>query len=92
WFQWLLFGSLSLITMLAFRDRLYKKLRGNIPDYVDGPAGELIRIDEPLAAGATCRQEYRGTSWTVINRSLNDIDANTEVKIAEVSGLDLIIK
>ncbi len=92
WVQWLLFGSLSLIAMVAFRGRLYKKLRGDIPDYKDGPAGEFIRIGAPLAAGASCRQEYRGTSWTVINRGLNDIAADTEVKISEVSGLNLIIK
>ena len=92
WLQWLIFGSLSLVTMVAFRARLYAKLRSRGADYEDGLAGKFIRLKSPLTAGASCRQEYRGTTWTVINRSPDDIAGDTEVKIAEVSGLNLIIK
>ena len=92
WVQWLIFGSLSLVTMLAFRGRLYEKLRSRGTDYQDGPVGEFIRLKAPLAAGASCRQEYRGSTWTVVNRSATDITGDTEAKISEVSGLNLIIK
>jgi membrane protein implicated in regulation of membrane protease activity len=92
WTQWLIFGSLSLVTMLAFRGRLYDKLRNRGADYQGGPVGEFIRLEAPLAAGASCRQEYRGSTWTVINRSPSDIAGDTEAKILEVSGVNLIIK
>jgi membrane protein implicated in regulation of membrane protease activity len=92
WVQWLLFGSLSLIAMVTFRQRLYAKLRGNVPDYGDGLGGEIIRLTSDLPAGSSCRHELRGTMWTVINRSPNDIQANTEVSITEVQGLNLVIK
>ncbi len=92
WLQWIMFGTLSLVAMVTFRQRLYNKLRGDIPDYTDGPVGELIRIEADLAAGDSCRQAFRGTTWTVINRSEADIKANAEVQISEVNGLNLIIK
>jgi hypothetical protein len=92
WLQWLIFGSLSLFTMVAFRARLYEKLRSRGADYQDGLAGKFIRLDSSLAAGASCRQDYRGSTWTVINRGSDDIAGDTEVKIADVRGLTLIIE
>jgi len=92
WVQWLLFGSLSLIAMVTFRQRVYQRLRGNTPDYGDGLGGEIIRLASDLPAGSHCRHELRGSMWTVINRSPNDIPANTEVSITEVQGLNLVIK
>jgi len=92
WLQWLIFASLSLVAMLAFRGRLYEKLRSRGAGYQDALPGKFIRLALPLAAGASCRQEYRGTTWDVINRSSEDIAADTEVAISEVNGLSLIIK
>ena len=92
WAQWLVFGILALITMVTFRQRLYNKLRGNTPDYGDGIGGEVIRLNAALPVGESCRHEYRGTTWTVINRSTAEIPANTDVKISEVKGLNLLIK
>ena len=92
WLQWLIFASLSLVAMLAFRGRLYARLRSRGVGYQDALPGKFIRLESALAAGASCRQEYRGTTWDVINRSSDDIAADTEVAISEVSGLSLIIK
>jgi hypothetical protein len=92
WLQWLIFASLSLITMITFRRRLYGKLRSRGTGYEDALPGKFIRLESPLAAGASCRQEYRGTTWDVINRSSDDIAADTEVVISRVSGLSLIIE
>ncbi|MDG2155292.1 MAG: NfeD family protein [Gammaproteobacteria bacterium] len=91
WLQWLMFGSLSLITMMTFRGRVYDKIRGNVADYAEGPVGQVLRLESDLAAGAQCRQEFRGSTWMVINRSTADISAGTEVRISEVSGLNLIV-
>ena len=86
-----MFGSLSLITMMTFRGRVYDKIRGNVADYAEGPVGQVLRLESDLAAGAQCRQEFRGSTWMVINRSTADISAGTEVRISEVSGLNLIV-
>jgi len=92
WLQFMIFGALSLASMVAFRKRFYEKLRGNAPDYPSSAAGEFIRITETLEPGKSCRQNFRGTTWTVINRGLNTIEQDTEVKVDQVDGLNIIVK
>ena len=92
WLQWMMFGSLSLITMFTFRGRVYDKIRGNVADYAGGPVGQMLRLESDLAAGTQFRQEFRGSTWMVINRGTADITAGTEVPITEVSGLNLIVQ
>ncbi|MFT4591140.1 MAG: hypothetical protein ACI80M_000454 [Gammaproteobacteria bacterium] len=92
WLQWMMFGSLSLITMFTFRGRVYDKIRGNVADYAEGPVGQMLRLESDLAAGTQFRQEFRGSTWMVINRGTADITAGTEVPITEVSGLNLIVQ
>jgi len=92
WAQWLIFGGLSLFTMVLFRRKLYDKLRGNVPDYKDGPGGDFIIPAESLKPGQSCRQEFRGTTWTVVNRGNEVIESGVEAKIHSVDGLTLILK
>lgn len=91
WAQWLVFSGFSLISMVLFRKRLYKQLRGSTADYPEGLAGELLRIEQPLEPGQSCRQSYRGTDWTVVNRGSERIEAQTEVRIDRTEGLTIIV-
>jgi membrane protein implicated in regulation of membrane protease activity len=52
----------------------------------------MLRLESDLAAGTQFRQEFRGSTWMVINRGTDDITAGTEVPITEVSGLNLIVQ
>ena len=91
WAQWLVFATLGLISMVVFRGRLYTKLRGTSDEYDDGLMGEMIRLEEALNPGATCRLKYRGTTWTVVNRGAQIVAPDKEVRIDRVEGLTLII-
>lgn len=91
WAQWLLFAVLAIVAMVLFRKRVYEKLRGRVPDYETGPAGELLMIDETLNPGGSCRLTYRGTTWNVVNRSESVIEKGGSVRIGRVEGLTLII-
>jgi membrane protein implicated in regulation of membrane protease activity len=91
WMQWLLFSVLSVVAMLLFRDRLYKKLRAVKTDYGGGPAGDIIRLEEDLQPGESCRQKYRGTTWTVLNRGHTVVEKGKDVRIETVTGLTLVI-
>jgi membrane protein implicated in regulation of membrane protease activity len=91
WAQWLVFATLGVISMVVFRERLYKKLRGASDEYDDGLMGEIIRLEEPLNPGASCRLTYRGSTWTVANRGSSVVEADTEVRIDRVEGLTLVV-
>ena len=91
WAQWLLFAALSIITMVFFRKRMYQTLRGTTTDYDSGPAGEVLRLEEALEPGDSCRMTYRGTTWTVLNSGSGVIEKGKDVRISRVDGLTLII-
>ena len=89
WLQWLIFAVLSIVTMVFFRKRLYQLLRGSVADYASGPVGESLRLAETLEPGASCRMDYRGTTWTVLNNGSDIIDKGASVRIQNVDGLVL---
>ena len=89
--QWILFAILAIVSMVFFRKKLYKKIRGNLPGYKQGLTGDIIQLPEPLAPGDSCRLDYRGTTWTVVNRGTDTIPINTDIKIDKVEGLTLIL-
>lgn len=91
WLQWLLFSGLALIAMMFFRKRLYEQLRSTGTEYKDGLAGEILRLESALAPGESCRQSFRGTDWTVINRGSEPLEAATDVRIDGTDGLNIIL-
>ena len=91
WLQWLVFAALALTAMVLFRKRLYTKLRKDIPDYPNGPAGETLRLANPLNPGESCRQDYRGTTWTIVNGSDHALEQGMAAMITEVKGLTLVV-
>lgn len=91
WAQWMLFGVLSLVAMFFFRGRIYQKFRAVKTDYPSGPSGEVIRLEEDLAPGESCRLNYRGTTWTVLNNGPEVIEKGKNVEIQKVNGLTLVV-
>jgi len=89
WVQWLVFAALSLISMFTFRKSLYDKIRGDVPGFKEGVAGDLVRIDAELAPGTDSRTQFRGTDWTVLNVGSKTITAGTRAKIVKADGLTL---
>ena len=93
WQQWLAFAALSLVTMVAFRDRVYRLVRKRT-GHVEQPLtlGDRIVIPVRLEPGKTCRADYRGSSWTARNVDQRAIDAGKEAVIAHVDGLTLHVR
>lgn len=91
WAQWLLFAVLAIVSMVLFRERIYQKLRAVKTEYPSGPSGETIRLEEDLAPGETCRLNYRGTTWTVLNGGSEAIEKGKNVEIKNVNGLTLVV-
>ena len=91
WAQWVAFSVLAIVSMVLFRKRLFQMLRGNGAVYKDGLSGEKIRLDVSLEPGQSCRQSFRGTDWTIVNRGGERLEAQSEVTIDSTEGLTIIV-
>jgi membrane protein implicated in regulation of membrane protease activity len=88
--QWLIFAALSIITMLTFRQRLYRLVRersGHVEERLT--LGDRVKVPVRLESGATCRVDYRGSSWTARNAGERAIEAGQEAQISRIDGLTL---
>lgn len=93
WAQWLVFAALSLVTMVAFRRRIYELVRrtsGHVEQRLT--VGDRVVVPVHLEPGQSCRVEYRGSSWSARNTDLVAIEPGREAQIAHVDGLTLHIK
>lgn len=93
WQQWLAFAVLALVTMVAFRERVYLLVRSRT-GHVEQPLtlGDRVVIPVRLDPGQSCRAEYRGSSWTARNVDQHAIDAGKEAVISHVDGLTLHVR
>ena len=89
WVQWLVFAALSLISMFTFRKALYSKIRGNVPGFKEGLAGEYLELPEDLDPGQHGRASFRGSDWTVLNDGSTRISGGTRVRVTRSEGLTL---
>lgn len=92
WAQWLTFGVLSLFFMIAFRGRLYKKLKGDLPGYSDHADGKTIVIEGGLAPSAQSRIEWGGSSWTVLNVGSDSIAPGGAALVEKAVGVTLHVR
>ncbi|MEM7562969.1 MAG: NfeD family protein [Pseudomonadota bacterium] len=89
WVQWIVFSVIALVSMVLFRKKLYAKLRGGGVGYEVGPAGETVTLDQALQPGEKGRMSYRGTDWTILNDSGENLEQGQNVVISQVDGLTL---
>lgn len=93
WLQWALFALLAIVSMVAFRSRVYQRVRGRLPAVDTGPkGGGLVTLPHGLGAGESCQAEYGGTFWTVRNDSNTPFPAGSRARIVSVQNLTLLVK
>jgi membrane protein implicated in regulation of membrane protease activity len=90
--QWAAFAILAVLSMVTFRSRLYRRLRGNAPAVQWGPAGGVLTLPEALDPGQSCQVEHGGTHWTVRNDSAQPMAAGDRARIRSVQGLTLLVR
>lgn len=91
WAQWALFAVLSISSMVLFRGRIYRKLRGHPPEVRLGPSGGELTLPAALEPGESCQTEHAGSFWTVKNDSAIPLSSGTRVRIVRVQGLTLLV-
>ncbi len=91
WLQWIVFAVLAAVSMVGFRRRVYEQLRRNLPTMRPGPAGDVVTCPAVLPPGASCRLEYRGTTWSVQNGGTSAIAAGGRARVERVDGVTLVV-
>ncbi len=92
WAQWALFAVLAIVSMVMFRSRIYRNLRGRVAPVHTGPPGGLITLQVDLAPGASCQAEHGGTFWTLRNDTDAALPCGSRVRVASVHGLTLLVR
>ena len=93
WGEWLAFAAFSIITMVAFRQRIYQLVRnrtGLVEERLN--LGDRVTVPVRLEPGQSCRVDYRGSSWTARNTDQAIIEAGREAVITHVDGLTLHVR
>jgi len=91
WIQWSLFSILAVVSLIAFRRRVYERIRRKLPDIKLGPKGESVVLPTELPPGESCRLEFRGCSWSAVNGGRSVIAAGARARIDRVEGLTLVV-
>lgn len=92
WVQWALFALLGVVSLVAFRSRIYRLLRGHPPEVRTGPGGGVVTVPVALAPGETCQVEFRGSHWTVRNDGTVTIPADAHAHIIRLHDLTLSVR
>ena len=92
WGQWLVFAALVAGSTIAFRGKLYERLRGTPPEIKAGVVGEVAIAITPIRAGEHGRVELRGATWAAKNTGPSDIAKNGRARVEACEGLTLYVQ
>ncbi len=92
WGQWLLFAALSVAFLLLFREKLYRKIRGETPELAEGVVGDFAIAEEEIAPGAIGRVQLRGSTWTARNTGTTTLLAEGRARVVAAEGLQVKVR
>jgi membrane protein implicated in regulation of membrane protease activity len=92
WAQWALFALLAGGSMMLFRARIYRKVRGHPPEVRRGPSGDELTLPAALAPEESCQTEHAGSFWTVQNDSEMALSSGARVRVVRVQGMTLLVR
>ena len=91
WAQWVAFAVLAIALMVLFRQKLYDRLRGGLPEFQHPAVGVVVVVSEEVAPGGRTRVRLQGTDWTAVNTGPTSIAAGAEARVVEADGVELRI-
>lgn len=89
--QWLFFAVMAVASMVVFREKLYRKLRGGAAGFGDASIGATVSVPDDVDPGATVRVDHRGTRWTARNVGEVRVGKGSQAFIHETKGSELLI-
>jgi inner membrane protein len=92
WVQWVLFGGLSVVSLMFFRDPLLRRMRASErTGLIDSLTADIAVAKEDIAPGAVGRAELRGTAWSALNIGAGALHRGQRCAVHRVDGLTLHI-
>ena len=93
WLTWLAFPVISILGLLAFRERLKEKfLALPASKQVDSMAGETAIASGAIAPRATGKVELRGSCWSARNLSDHAIADGAACRVEKVEDLLVFVR
>lgn len=94
--QWLLFSIFSVATLLFFRQKLVellesKNTKARTGD-LDSIVGEVVTLMDDLAPHTSGKAEGRGSSWTIVNGSAEQLKKGQRCRVYKMEGLTLWVR
>jgi membrane protein implicated in regulation of membrane protease activity len=89
--QWLTFGVLGTILILALRPLVRKKFETNTPK-VDQLVGQTAIALETLDMNGRGKVELRGTTWSAVYSGSGSVLKGDRLRVTKVDGLSLIVE
>ncbi len=91
WGQWVLFAIIALVSMVLFRRRLYRKIRGNTAEIRNTAVGKRVQVTEDVAPGRSTRVQMHGSTWTAQNSGHTVIPAMSYARVETSEGMTIHI-
>jgi membrane protein implicated in regulation of membrane protease activity len=92
WVQWLTFAVLAVVAMFTLRKPIYAKFMSKPLGTVATDVDQRVVLAQELAPGMSCRIEYRGSGWTVVNVGDRAIPSGGTARIDSVEGVTLRVR
>jgi len=89
--QWLTFGVLGTVLILALRPLVRKKFETNTPK-VDQLVGQTAIALETLDMNGRGQVELRGTTWSAVYSGNGSILKGDRLRVTKVDGLSLVVE
>lgn len=89
--QWLTFGVLGTVLILALRPLVRKKFETNTPK-VDQLVGQTAIALETLDMNGRGKVELRGTTWSAVYSGSGSVLKGDRLRVTKVDGLSLIVE
>lgn len=89
--QWLTFGVLGTVLILALRPLVRKKFETNTPK-VDQLVGQTAIALETLDMNGRGQVELRGTTWSAVYSGSGTVLKGDRLRVTKVDGLSLVVE
>lgn len=89
--QWLTFGVLGTVLILALRPLVRKKFETNTPK-VDQLVGQTAIALETLDMNGRGQVELRGTTWSAVYSGSGSVLKGDRLRVTKVDGLSLVVE
>lgn len=92
WTQWLLFSSISVVSVALFRKPLLRLLNLNVHQDVDTMVGETAKAMEAIDVNARGKAELRGSVWNAVNIGGKPLGNGEFCRVEEVHGITIKVR